>query len=105
MSLKQKVLEILITNAVSIMPGASVFPPWILAKFLKASKNDVRKCLKELVTEGLVQYGYEGGWNEYYERPYCTWGYYITRKAMDLPEYKEAERREHDYIVKSLRRN
>lgn len=96
--LKQEVLTILIRVAVDIMPGAEIIPSSHIARLLKKPIRDIRKVLKELEKEGFIRYGYEGGWNEYRERPFCIWGYYITKKATELPEYKEAEKEENRLI-------
>ena len=92
--LKHEVLMVLIRVAVDIMPGAEIIPSTYIARLLKKPIRDIRKALKELEKEGFIRYGYEGGWNEYSERPFCVWGYCITEKAMKLPEYKEAEEKE-----------
>ena len=96
--LKKDVLMTLIDNYVSIMPGAEIVPSSVIARHLKQPLNDVRKVLKELKSEGLVRYSYEGGWDEYYERPYCNWGYYITKKVKGFPEFIEAQRKEEELI-------
>ena len=96
--LKNEVLMILIRVAVDIMPGAEIIPSTYIAKLLKKPIRYIRKALKELEKEGFIQYGYEGGWNEYNERPYCIWGYCITEKAMKLPEYKKAQEEEEKLI-------
>lgn len=100
--LKHEVLMVLIRVAVDIMPGAEIIPSTYLARLLKKPIRDIRKTLKELEKEGFIRYGYEGGWNESSERPYCTWGYCITKKAMELPEYKEAEEEEERLIQEIL---
>ena len=97
-TLKKEVLMVLIRIAVDIMPGAEIIPSTYIAKLLKRPIRDIRKALKELESEGLVKYGHEGGWNEYSEMPYCVWGYCITKKAMELPEYEEAKRQEEEMI-------
>ena len=96
--LKHEVLMILIRISVDIMPGAEIIPSTYIAKLLKQPIRDIRKALKDLENDGLVKYGHEGGWNEYSERPFCIWGYCITKKAMELPEYKEAEEEENRLI-------
>ena len=96
--LKQEVLMVLIRVSVDIMPGAEIIPSTYIARLLKKPIRDVRKVLKELEKEGFIKYGYEGGWNEYSERPFCVWGYCITKKAMELPEYEEAKRQEEELI-------
>lgn len=96
--LKKEVLMVLIRTAVDIMPGAEIIPSTCVAKLLKQPIRDIRKALKELENEGLVSYGHEGGWNEYREAPYCIWGYRITSKAMELPEYEEAKKQEEELI-------
>ena len=99
-TLKKDVLMILIRIAVDIMPGAEIIPSTYIAKLLKQPIRAVRKALKELESEGLVRHGHEGGWNEYSERPFCIWGYCITQKAMELPEYEEAKKQEEELIRK-----
>ena len=96
--LKQEVLMVLIRVSVDIMPGAEIIPSTYIARLLKKPIRGVRKVLKELEKEGFIKYGYEGGWNEYSERPFCVWGYCITKKAMELPEYEEAKRQEEELI-------
>lgn len=96
--LKKEVLMVLIRVAVDIMPGAEIIPSTYIAKLLKQPTRDIRKALKELENDGLVSYGHEGGWNEYSERPYCIWGYRITEKTMELPEYEEAKKQEEELI-------
>lgn len=96
--LKKEVLMVLIRVSVDIMPGAEIIPSTYIAKLLKQPIRDIRKVLKELESEGLIVYGHEGGWNEYSERPYCIWGYCITTKAMELPEYEEAKKQEEEII-------
>lgn len=97
-ALKKEVLMVLIRTAVDIMPGAEIIPSTYIAKLLKQPIRDIRKALKELESDGLVRYGHEGGWNEYKEAPYCVWGYCITQKAMELPEYEEAKKQEEELI-------
>ena len=99
-ALKKEVLITLIGVAVDIMPGAEIIPSTYIAKHLKQPIRDIRKALKELESEGFVRYGHEGGWNEYSERPFCIWGYRITKKAMELPEYEEAKKQEEELIRK-----
>ena len=101
--LKKAVLSVLINNYVAIMPGAEVLPVSLIAKFLKQPVNDVRKALKELKHEGLVVYTYEGGYNEYFERIYCTWGYRISCKVTEFPEFIEAQRKEEEWVRENLR--
>lgn len=98
--LKKEVLMVLIRTAVDIMPGAEIIPSTHIARLLDKPKKVICKALKELVNDGLVKYGHEGGWNEYSERPFCIWGYCITEKAMQLPEYEEALKREKELIQK-----
>ena len=99
-ALEKEVLMVLIRVAVDIMPGAEIIPSTYIAKLLKKPIRDIRKALKELEKEGFIRYGYEGGWNEYSERPYCIWGYCITPKTMELPEYEEAQKEEEELIRK-----
>ena len=99
-ALKKEVLMVLIRTAVDIMPGAEIIPSTYIAKLLKQPIRDIRKILKELEKEDFIRYGYEGGWNEYSERPYCIWGYCITEKAMELPEYEKAKKEEEELIRK-----
>lgn len=99
-NLKKEVLMALIRCAVDIMPGAEIIPSTHIARVLDKPKKVICKALKELMNEGLVKYGYEGGWYEFSERPYCIWGYCITEKAMQLPEYKEAQKQEEELIQK-----
>lgn len=101
--LKQAVLTLLIRNNVAIMQGANVLPISIIAKCLKQPIPNVRKALKELRHDGLIEYTYEGGYNEYYERIYCTWGYIISKKVMEFPEYHEERKREEEWWRDSLR--
>ena len=96
--LKKDVLMILIRITGDIMPGAEIIPSTYIARLLKKPIRNVRKALKELEKEGFIRYGYEGGWNDYSARPYCTWGYCITKKAVELPEYKEAKKQEEELI-------
>ena len=97
-NLKKEVLSVLINVAVDIMPGAEIIPSTFIAKLLDKPKKDICNVLKELVNDGLAKYGHEGGWNEYSERPFCIWGYCITEKVMQLPEYEEALKREKELI-------
>ena len=96
--LKKEVLSVLINVAVDIMPGAEIISPSHMSAILNKPTKNVRNALKELRQEGLVKYGHEGGWDDSTDRPFCIWGYCITEKAMQLPEYEEALKREKELI-------
>lgn len=101
--LKKMVLTMLIRNDVDIMPGAYVAPISNIVRFLKEPKKDIKKALEGLKDDGLVEYTYDGGWNEKYERPYCMWGYVISKKVTEMPQYLEERKREEDWWRDSLR--
>lgn len=96
--LKKDVLLVLIRHAVDSMPGVEVVPSTYISRLLKQPILHVRYALADLVKEGLVAVGHDGGWNEWAERPFCIRGYHITNKARALPEYEEAQRQEEELI-------
>lgn len=101
-NLKKEVLMVLIRAAVDIMPGIEFISPSHMSAILGKPTRDVRIALKELKQEGLVKYGHEGGYDDYSDRPFCIWGYCITEKAMQLPEYEEAQKQEEELIREIL---
>lgn len=104
--LKHEVLMYLIRVSVYISPYLSITPSTFIAKYIAGeSLKNVKKALKELMADGLVRYGHEGGWDDYNYRPFCVWGYSITGKAMELPEYKQAEEENERYWQELLERN
>lgn len=98
---KEEVLRRFIDMDVAICYGCW-FPTSAkhIAAISRIPLTTVREAIKLLKEEGYLERGHEGGISE--DGPYCRHGYFVTDKARELDYWKEAHRREVDYINKSL---
>ena len=104
---RDKLLKIMINTFCSCMnPG---YPISIrnIAYNEKETYYQVRKCMKQLESEGLAKkesFYYAGDYNYEYgcyeSEGYLIQGWTITDKCRELKEYKEAEQKEIDFFEK-----
>lgn len=92
------VLNIMISGSVSVTPYADLFSVPYIAERLGITKYKARKYIDELKERGLVRSTCESGYDDYTERWYVLRGYVLTKAAKELPEYKEAYRKEVEYL-------
>lgn len=90
---KDQVLAILCMAAQS--PGG-LYDPGIrsvhdMANQLMASEYQTRKCVRELVGDGLVKVEHSGGIDED-GYPYCYYGFAITAAAKETQVYRDADK-------------
>ena len=91
---KARVFDIICQHCVSIMGGWIPYPSTCIAKTTGWRLYYVRKLLKELKHEGLIDSDLYVDQGE--ERPILIRGYVITEKGKDTDEYRmawETERR------------
>jgi hypothetical protein len=96
MSDKDKVFEILCHHSVSVMDGWIPYPSTCIASTTGWSLYKVRKLLKELKQEGLIDSDIYVENSPDLDRPILVRGYVLTKKALDTEAYEiawEAERK------------
>lgn len=96
MSDKDKVFEILCHHSVSVMDGWVPYPSTCIAGTTGWSLYKVRKLLKELKREGLIDSDIYVETGPDLDRPILVRGYVLTKKALDTEAYEiawEAERK------------
>jgi hypothetical protein len=59
--------------------------------------------MKRLAAYGYVEKGFEGGYNDWFERVYCIHGYSVTDKGRATAIWKAYETAEIERIERSLR--
>lgn len=77
--------------------GRSVFSCVEIAKGIGEPLFKVRRYMKELADEGFVVKGYEGGYDELFDRVYCIHGYRITEKGKASSDYIHAANMDEEY--------
>ena len=92
------VLNLMIEYTVSAVPNSNIFSVPYIAERFGITNYRARKYVEELKERGLVRSTCEAGYDDYYERWYVLRGYVLTKAAKELPEYKEAYRKEMEYL-------
>lgn len=89
---KNSIFYVLCRHSVSIMDGWIPFPSTCIAQVTQIDLKTVRKELKRLKKEGLVDSDLYVEMGE--ERPILVRGYIVTKKGMETEEYKHAHEME-----------
>lgn len=102
---RDKLLSIMINTFVSCMNPEYPISIRNIAHLEKETYSQVRKYMKQLETEGLVQkesFHYPGDYNYEYgcyeSEGYQIKGWVITNKCRQLKQYKEAQQKEIELI-------
>lgn len=84
--------------ACSVSFTAHVYSVPYIAERFGITKYKARKYISELKERGLVCSTCESGYDNYTERWCVLRGYVLTKAAKELPAYKEAYRKEMEYL-------
>lgn len=95
---KQDVLNLLMDINISVMNPTNIMSIPCISNCLETSKYQVRKYIKELKNDGLVDKDCYCIDPEY--SSLCYFGFKITDKAKKLDIYKEKEQQERNLINK-----
>ena len=79
-----------------------VFPCTWISKDIHESVYKVRKCMKELESDGYVKKSSEGGFDDGSCEIYCIHGYALTKKGYEHKYYKDAYNREVEWLEKHI---
>ena len=90
MSDKDKVFEILCQHCVSVMDGWVPYPSTCIAGSLGWKLSYVRRLLKQLKQEGLIDSDLYVETGSDLDRPILVRGYVLTKKALDTKQYETA---------------
>ena len=90
MSDKDKVFEILCHHSVSVIQGWVPYPSTCIARTTGWSLYKVRKLLKQLKQEGLIDSDLYVETGPDLDRPILVRGYILTKKALDTKTYEIA---------------
>lgn len=91
---KNSILYVICRHSVSIMDGWIPFPSTCIAHVTQIDLKTVRKELKRLKKEGLVDSDLYVELDE--ERPILVRGYIVTEKGKQTEEYREAYEEERE---------
>ena len=98
---KEQIFSILCNHYCSAMDGWVPYPSTIIHKHMShLSLYKVRKLLKELKSEGLIDSSIYVETGDDLDRPILVRGYEITKKALDTPEYERAWEAERELCKK-----
>lgn len=90
MELKERIFRTYCSVDCDIMnKGYNIIPSTIIAKYHHCSLYMARKLINELVQEGLLEKGRDGGYDEYSEQVFNIVGYKITLKGRQTQTYKQ----------------
>ena len=79
--IKDKVLKCICEHDALIDGYPKVFPCTCISKYIDESVYKVRKCMKELESDGYVKKSSEGGLDYWSCKIYCIHGYSLTEKG------------------------
>ena len=92
--IKDKVLKCICEHDALIDNHPEVFPCTWISKYINESVYKVRKCMKELESDGYVKKSSEGGFDDGSCEIYCIHGYALTEKGYEHKYYKDALEKE-----------
>ena len=92
--IKDKVLKYICEHDALIDGYPKVFPCTCISKYINESVYKVRKCMKELESDGYVKKSSEGGFDDGSCEIYCIHGYSLTEKGHNHKYYKDALEKE-----------
>lgn len=95
---RERLLSLMINISVSVCNPTDVISVPVIARYLKTSRYQVRKYMKELESDGLVKTGVMLYGDDECALPIR--GFCITDKARGLEEYKLKETKEREFIEK-----
>lgn len=92
MELKEQIYRgYCLTTSNIINAGHDIIPSTSISKWFNISLYKARKIIKELIKEGLLEAGTEGGYDDYACQIYCVRGYRLTNKGRSTTIYKQAK--------------
>ena len=97
---KDDLFRRLCENEIYCTSGVSCLPSTTLSEMFNTSRYQVKKALKQLIDDGLVESSSESLYNWQAERYHILRGYCITKKATDTTVYNEIESEYNDYLRK-----
>ena len=103
--IKDKVLKCICEHDALIDNHPEVFPCTCISKYINESVYKVRKCMKELESDGYVKKSSEGGFDDGSCEIYCIHGYALTKKGYDHKYYKDALKKEVEWWEKRMHEN
>ena len=95
---KQDVLNLMMDIDLSVMSSINIMSISCISNCLETSKYQVRKYIKELKNDGLVDKDCCCIDPEYSNR--CYFGFKITDKVKKMYQYKEKKQKYHNHINK-----
>lgn len=88
---KDDVFRYLCEIAASINPYPKISSVSRIAGAFAATEYNVRKCIKELTADGLVQRSHDGGMED--GNVWCCHGFGLTKAGYETATYKECDRK------------
>lgn len=95
---KDKLFRILCGNDIHCTTDVSCIPSTFLANLFDTSRYQVKKTLKVLMDEGLVESSVENVYSWFAEKYHIVRGYCVTKKAQETSIYKEIETEYNEYL-------
>ena len=103
--MKDDALKWICERSASISDHPDVFSCTWIAKGIHESVYKVRKYMKELEADGYVRKDHEGGVDECTCEIYCIHGYSLTKKGYEHKYYKDAMKKEVEWLEKHIHEN
>ncbi len=97
---KESLLRLMCDVSVGIMNYTDLISIPAIADYFNTTKYQVRKLMKELQREGLVESGIESCYSDYCEQYFIIRGFRVTKTGMETDVYKQADKRENEIIEK-----
>lgn len=101
--MKDDALKWICRQSAAICNHPDVFSCTWIAKGIHESVYKVRKCMKELESDGYVKKDHEGGISDWTSEIYCIHGYSLTEKGCEHKYYKDAYDKDVEWWNKHLR--
>lgn len=95
---KHELFKLLCENYIYATNEVGCLPSTYLSKQFETTPYQVKKTLKELINDGLVQSTCESYYSWFKERYYVIRGYCITKKATETDLYKTIDNEHNAYL-------